>query len=287
MISQGGAVQSGMLDLAFIARLEEARQAQGMREVAREWRAWGGGAMCRSEPGNWINQVAGAGFAGPVTREQVAEMVAYYTERGIEPRVEVAPFADPSLVNLCAEAGFVVRVFESVFFREVAAGEVARGVVEPPAGLRVERVDVRDAAAVRRFCEVAMSGFYPPGMTPTEDEIATVERSARHPRTVCVMGWMGNEPAAAGAMEVAEIEGVRVSGLFGLSVRPEFRRRGIQQALIAARLNIAAEAGARVAMISSRPGVATERNVRRMGFQVAYTKVILVKPGEGLVGVRT
>jgi GNAT superfamily N-acetyltransferase len=67
-------------------------------------------------------------------------------------------------------------------------------------------------------------------------------------------------------------------------VLPEFRRRGIQQALIAARLNYAAARGARLATIGSKPGAGTERNVRRMGFATAYTKPVMVRPGPGLVG---
>ena len=73
-----------------------------------------------------------------------------------------------------------------------------------------------------------------------------------------------------------------IVALFGLAVVPEYRRRGVQQALIAERLRLARDAGARVATIGSRPGHSTERNVRRMGFQTAYTKVSLVRPGAGL-----
>jgi ribosomal protein S18 acetylase RimI-like enzyme len=256
-------------------------------EIADESRPWAGGVMCRAGPGNWINYVAGAGFAGEVSREAMAEMIAFYEEKGIEPRIELAPFADGSLVSLCAEHGFVVRVFESVFFRELQTLASVEPVQAPPPGLRIERVDQHNQAALRRFCETAMSGFYPPGMTPTEDEIRTAMRSASHPRSIAVVGYIGDEPAGAGAMELARVDDVPITSLFGLSVRPEFRRRGVQQALIAARLNIAIEHGARLATISSRPGVATERNVRRMGFEVAYTKGILVRPGAGLVGVRT
>jgi GNAT superfamily N-acetyltransferase len=71
--------------------------------------------------------------------------------------------------------------------------------------------------------------------------------------------------------------------LFGLAVHADFRRRGIQQALIAARLEFARERGCRIATIGSRPGAGTERNVRRFGFQVAYTKAIVAQPGPGLV----
>jgi hypothetical protein len=40
--------------------------------------------------------------------------------------------------------------------------------------------------------------------------------------------------------------------------------------------------GCILATISSRPGIPTERNALRLGFTMAYTKVILVRPGPGL-----
>ena len=85
------------------------------------------------------------------------------------------------------------------------------------------------------------------------------------------------EIIGAGKADVTEV----VGGLFGLSVLPAWRRRGVQQALIVARLEALRERGCRWATISSEPGVATERNARRMGFELAYTKVDLRQLGGG------
>ena len=108
-----------------------------------------------------------------------------------------------------------------------------------------------------------------------------LEHGAWQARTISVIARVGGRAAGAGSMEVSG----PCAGIFGASVLPEFRRRGIQQALLAERLNIAAERGAVVACIGSKPGIGTERNVRRMGFQLAYTKVHLVRPGEGWMAV--
>jgi len=56
---------------------------------------------------------------------------------------------------------------------------------------------------------------------------------------------------AANEQEVREY--AEVCALFGLSLLPEFRRRGIQQALIAARLNSASVRGARLATMAQSP----------------------------------
>jgi hypothetical protein len=56
----------------------------------------------------------------------------------------------------------------------------------------------------------------------------------------------------------------------------------VQLALLVHRLERARALGCPLAVIGSKPGVATERNAARMGFRVAYTKVILRKPEQGL-----
>jgi ribosomal protein S18 acetylase RimI-like enzyme len=152
-------------------------------------------------------------------------------------------------------------------------------VVGPPAGLVIKRMDPADDAEVREYARVCSSGFLPPGMTEWPPEHVEISmRSARHARTIGLMAMLEGRCVGAGGMGLHD----HVAALFGLSVLPEFRRRGIQQALIAARLNIAAERGLRIATIGSRPGAPTERNVRRMGFQTAYVKPIVVRPGSGL-----
>lgn len=47
-------------------------------------------------------------------------------------------------------------------------------------------------------------------------------------------------------------------------------------------MRLARAEGAQLATIASVPWVATERNAARAGFQVAYTKVVLHRPGAGL-----
>lgn len=93
------------------------------------------------------------------------------------------------------------------------------------------------------------------------------------------MARIGRE--AVGAAGCQSSEGV--TQMFGASVKPACRRRGIQQALIAARAEHGRTLGSRMAVIHSKPGIPTERNSARLGFQMAYVRAVLVKHGEGLV----
>jgi GNAT superfamily N-acetyltransferase len=69
-----------------------------------------------------------------------------------------------------------------------------------------------------------------------------------------------------------------VGGLFGASTLPAFRRRGVQAALLAARLAWARERGCDLAVSFARPGSISHRNIERHGFRVAYTRTKLMLP---------
>lgn len=270
-----------LVELVDIARREEKRVAVGLADVALESLAVGGGTACRGDPGTWVNSAVGMGLAGPVESSEIDRVIGWFEGAGIEPRFEVTPFADESLVSALGKRGFAVKLFENVFYRELKAGDVFETEYPAPEGLEIVPVDPRDAGLVREFAETVARGFAPPEVPAREVDVDLMMRCARHPRCTGVLARINGQAAGAGSLELFD----GLAGLFGLSVLPKFRRRGIQQALLAFRLRRALEAGADLATISSRPGVATERNVRRMGFQVAYTKVILVRAGEGLATV--
>jgi GNAT superfamily N-acetyltransferase len=285
-----------MLNLVEIARREEGRCALGVSEVAHATLPILGGSAARDAPGTWANTAVGLGLDPTRVATLVAEhgakgvqaevdrMIAWYVDEGIEPRVELCPFAEPALVRALAEAGFILRQFEHVFFRELKPGERFETPSPPPAGLELRVVDASDRDAVATFARVVNEGFVrsdPAVVEPTirPEALALYERCVRHPRTVAIGAWLDGQCVGGGMLERLG----DLAGLFALSVLPEHRRRGIQQSVIAARLRMAAESGAVVATIIGPPGMPTERNVRRFGFQVAYTKAIVVRPGPGLV----
>jgi GNAT superfamily N-acetyltransferase len=264
---------------AEIAQLEERRQAGMLAEVAPLVRPFAGGVMGFDEPGSWQNQAAGVGLAGPVGGHEIDELIEFYESRGVEPRLELSPFADETLVAGLAERGFVVREFEQVLARELSAREDLDAALPfgRPAGLELHRLDQHDAAMVARAVEVLLRGFYPTGEIPRAMFDACV-RTNRLPNMRTYLAWIDGELVAAGSVSLTE----QVASLNGVSTDVRFRRRGIQQALIAERLAAARAHGCVLATIGSRPGIPTERNAMRLGFSVAYTKVIVVRPAQGL-----
>lgn len=270
-----------MIELVDIARREEARVARGISEIANESRPFADGFMCRMDAGSWANIACGAGLAGPTTRDEVRAMIDFYESAGIEPRVELCPFADPSLMEHLGAEGFRIKLFENVFFREIHDGESFESPFPAPDALSIKVIDPQDAEEIERYAQAAVPPFLPEGASVQESMLETIRRCARHPRTIAIAALLGGDMVGTGAMEITP----EIATLFGLSVRKDQRRRGIQLAMMIWRLREAANRGAGIATISSRPGVATERNARRMGFQLAYTKAVLIRPGEGLAPV--
>jgi GNAT superfamily N-acetyltransferase len=272
-----------MIDLAQVAKLEEARLAIGMASVAVEHRALAGGMLARGEPGTWINTATGMGMNGPVSDEEIEEFIAWYESAGVEPRIEICPFADASLVGGLAARGFRLKQFENVFFRET-------GESVPPSplgdGIEVGLLDPQDEKSVWEYAAAVARGFMPDGKDPDAGDVELTARVVRQPAVLAFAAKAEGRIVGGGSIEIPAVGGPKAAALFALAVLPSYRRRGVQQALIAARLRAASDAGATVVTISALPGVATERNARRMGFQVAYTKAVLIRPGAGLVANR-
>lgn len=267
--------------LADLARAEESRLAAGFREIADRWVAFAGGVAALAERGSWANAAVGAGFAGAVSEGEIEAMIGVFEGHGVEPRVELCPYADASLTRGLAARGFVVRNFENVLYRDLMGPAVEAHRWAMPKGLTLRAIDRGDEREVDLHARVATGAFVPSDRPCPESVLETMRRCARHPRVTAVLAEINGEPVGAGSLEVHE----KIAALFGAAVLPAARRMGVQRAMIDWRVEMAREAGCRWATIGSRPGIGTERNVRRAGFQMGYTKVFLVRPRVGLVAV--
>lgn len=263
-----------MHDIAAIARLEEGHCAATLREIGRETIDVAGGVACRDAPGTWVNRAEGIGLNGPVERSEIERMVAWYDEAGIEPQVKICPYVHETLVSGLGAAGFVVRRFEQLFVRVIEAGERIEPARVMPRELEMRRVDPGDAAACRELSVVINRGFAPPGAEISEANIALTVRCMMRDRADTFAVYHEGVCVGGGGMEGFG----EIGCLYGAVVAEGYRRRGVQQSLLAARLNAAAARGLRFATIGSAPGHDTERNAGRFGFAAAYSKIVMGRP---------
>jgi GNAT superfamily N-acetyltransferase len=72
-----------------------------------------------------------------------------------------------------------------------------------------------------------------------------------------------------------------IAQLCGAATLPAFRRRGVQTALLARRLDDARRQGCDLATVTTAPGSKSQENAQRQGFALLYTRALLVKPPDG------
>jgi GNAT superfamily N-acetyltransferase len=205
-----------------------------------------------------LSGVYGWGLAGPLAEADLDRVETLYRSRGLPVRVRVCPLADSSSLRLLGERGYVVEDFMNVYARPIEPlGEAPR----PVPGLTV-RVATEEEARLWFAREGAGGDWAEP------DGVAFMTiRCTRKANTRLFLARLDGEAVGAGALEVHE----GVAGLMAAGTLPAFRNRGIHTALLHARLAAAAEDGCDVAMVHTRPGAVSQRNVLRAGFPLMYT----------------
>ncbi|KWX23645.1 GNAT family N-acetyltransferase [Mycolicibacterium wolinskyi] len=229
-----------------------------------------GGFACFADAGSPMNKVVGLGFDGVPDEAVLGEIERALAGRGAATQVELSNLADPEVAGLLTGRGYRLAGFENVLGRPVGAEDLPA-----PAGLEVRR-----AADVAAWVDVVVDGFAHPDAegVPSHEEF---------PRDVIERAELDMEKAGA-APYIAVVDGTVAGGgavrftdgiaqLCGAATVPAYRRRGVQTALLAARLADAAAAGCDIAVVTTAPGSKSQQNVQRRGFQLLYTRAVLVK----------
>jgi GNAT superfamily N-acetyltransferase len=92
--------------------------------------------------------------------------------------------------------------------------------------------------------------------------------TAAREHTVCFLAEIDSQPAAAGALCLHQ----GVALFAGAATLPDFRRRGLQSALLGERMRYAHNHNCDLAMMAALPGSDSQRNAQRRGFHIAYTR---------------
>lgn len=263
------------MDFANIARRVERKQAIASVQLSTSSLTIGGGLAAYSGPGGYANRACGMGLDGPVSREDLEAVRAFFESRGEEAKVEICPFTDPSLVHALGEHGFVVKHFVNVLAMPLSSSASELEPVRLPDGVVIERLDATDRRMVRAFAETNERGFAPDGVAVSESVIELTTKGLLVPTNDSFFARTASgEIVAVGCSESSD--GLTV--LYGATVLPAWRRRGLQRALMLTRLACGIERGSDLACVMTSPGIATERNAVRLGFAMAYTRVALRRP---------
>jgi GNAT superfamily N-acetyltransferase len=232
-----------------------------------------GGVASFAETGSPLNKVAGIGFAGVPDAGALDDVERAFADRGAPVQVELAHLADPSIGALLTDRGYRLEAFENVLGRALES-EPER-VTPPGVEIRPSGDDEFDA-----WLDVAADAVAHPDTqgVPWREEF---------PREVYINAE--RDSAGAGVVRYAALhDGVLAGGaglritdgvaqFAGAATAPAHRRRGIQAALLSARLVDATAAGCDVAVIVTQPASKSQENAQRRGFDLLYTRAVLVK----------
>ena len=229
-----------------------------------------------------LNQVIGLGMNGVVPGEDINSLERFFAERNAPTRILLCPLAHPTLLPELSARGYRPVEFENVMARPltIAAPEQppAADPMWPGALLRAEAafsgITVRpvNPSEQHAYAQLVADGFSAP-QPPRPVDVVLAGVPLAMDKTICLLALLEGQPAGGGAL--ALYEGVAV--IFGGSTLAVCRGRGIQSALLRERLALATEHGCRWAVAGALPGGRSQHNLEYLGFQVAYTKVMMVK----------
>jgi ribosomal protein S18 acetylase RimI-like enzyme len=234
----------------------------------------GGGVASFAEDASPLNKVAGLGFGGVPDEALLDEVEQAFADRGAPVQVELAHLADPAVGAVLTERGYRLTSYENVL------GFPLSGAYErfAPEGLEIRPSGEEE---LDRWVEVIADGF----AHPDTQGVPSTEEFPREVIAAAVRDLVGaagmrrysavRDGAVVGGASVRMTDGI--AQLTGAATAPAHRRRGVQTALLAARLADAAAAGCDIAVVTTQPGSKSQENVQRQGFHLLYTRAVLVK----------
>jgi ribosomal protein S18 acetylase RimI-like enzyme len=265
-----------------VAAILEAAEAWHLRVQVDTWRALGAAdahvveigvgvaAFTERRFGRKLNHVTGLGMAGPVDEGALARLEAAYAGRGLGVEIDLCPHADASALALLARRGYAVNAFSNTYARTL--DEVP---VRVASGIEI----LQDSAAEALFVEASLAGFsLQAHQRPRELLVALARIAQAREDTALFVARIDGHVAGSAGLAVMDTPRGRIGELYIASTLPGFRGRGVQTALLQARLAAARDAGCALVFVGARPANTSARNTERAGFGLAFTKSTFARP---------
>lgn len=259
-----------LADIALSKRLERAEGYASMQfaaarrrlypESGAEWTECAGAVVVFDSADSPVTQTFGLGLFEQATPPALDAIERFFAERGAPVHHEVSPFAGVETFNSLCARNYRVCEISNVLYRPIAREEP-----DIPPNIEIRVVTPADAEL---WGETSARGWTHerPELKPFFLELGAIicERQG----SPAFLADIDGKPGAAGSLSIHE----GVALFAGAATVPELRRRGLQTALLHARLAYAFEHGCDLAMIVAESGSESQRNAERRGFRVAYTR---------------
>jgi len=270
-------------DLDLARRVEAAWDSLGIEnaralktlapESAAEAIAVGGGHAVFMGAGSPLSQAQGLGLHGPVPEPEIALMETFFSDRQTSTQIEVASLADPTLLSCLSQRGYLISEQTHMLVGSLATASLRETSVNQSGSPAIVGAAQVESEQFAFWVDLVLRCFFAEPATPPpalrDGAMAMVAVSG-------LSAWIARvdgQPAGGGCLAIHN----DLALFSGDGTLPSYRHRGVQTALLRARLAHALAAGCRLAVICTQPGSGSQRNAERQGFRVAYARTMLTK----------
>lgn len=215
-----------------------------------------------SGPGRYVNRVLAAGLDAPVEPTQIDEFEARAAALGVPPAFDTSDYCDVELVAELRRRGYVETMSVTGTAMRLDAGTA----VAPAPGVVVELAG-SDRLAEWQAVNALGWGEVEPAARRVSDVFAAARAAVGELLFIATDAGDGRPLGTASARLT---DGVATMG--GMATLPAERRRGVQRALIGARLAAAKAAGCDLLVATARSDGDSLRNLVRLGFEPTHVK---------------
>lgn len=267
-------------DVHLAHRIERAEidLISAVNHAARERRPGGfltpvaGGVASFAVDGSPYNKVTGLGFDGVPDPDELSLIEQAFAAHGAATQIELAHLADPQVGQMLTARGYRLESFENILGRSVVGADA-------PTSTELDIRSSPDDEFEEWLAVMADSVAHPDTEgVPWHEEFprAIYEEAMRDGAASGIRRYAAlRGRVLAGGAELRVVDGI--AQFAGAATAPAHRRKGIQNALLSARLADAAAEGCDLAVIVTQPGSKSHQNAQRREFHLLYTRAILVK----------
>ncbi|KAJ5679947.1 hypothetical protein N7462_008191 [Penicillium macrosclerotiorum] len=223
-----------------------------------------------------LNRAVGCGKEGDMHDTTLRDLDLTFAIIGLSPELHLSPLATSLTFQSLITRGYVEKYELTTYW---GAPERLNTIESPNRATGEMAVMTRRVTTheLNHFIETSAAGFQsngrPPELLRTLARIATQRQDTR-----LYFALMGGEIVGTAALATIDTSHGSVAHLYLDSTLPRHRGRGVQLALIQARLQEAQQLRLPLVTTITRTGDGSARNAGRAGLRVAYTIPVLTRP---------
>ena len=225
-----------------------------------------GGHMVFAGLGSPIGRATGVGLDTPLTAADLDLIEQFYRAKKAPAQLDLCPLHRPEIFEMCKERGYAVAELNNVLFKNLDD----KVSVPIPEGFEIRRSPVDEAEITGAIVE---SAFFPDG-APEAFRGLIAPLYQMEGALAFVASFEGKLVACGTGLVIPQH---KVFALCGAGTLAAYRGRGLQTALLRARMQAAQQAGCEYAVVVTQGGTTSQRNAERLGFRVAYSKVTVIR----------